>query len=168
MNLSICALAAGPGEDLNNPPLFSQDVYIDLIASGPTSSGGLLTTLFCTDKDDPNGVLLTVSVQPGLLPFSVRVVKSSTEANGYDIITNEMVDFEQHEETGLQFNATCSDGTESAEAYVVLDFIPSSGQDPVIVSTPDVYLLETTANNTDIGTFSIQVRSSVCFVPCSQ
>lgn len=170
MCLSVHALAADPGATLNNPPLFSQDVYIDMLDNDPASSGAFLTTLYCTDEDDPSGALLTVSVQPSSLPFAVRVVRSTFEANGYDIVTSEMVDFGLYAESGLNFTASCSDGNKSDFAFVVLDVAPESFVAPIIISIPTIYLLETTATNTDIGTFSTQVRSvSVWFhlIACS-
>ena len=117
----------------------------------------LLTTLFCTDEDDRTGDGLTVFIQPGSLPFAVRIVRSNSETSGYDIIANEGVDFEDYLESGLQFYSTCSDGFVSDQAFVAIDIIPVSETAPEFSPLTAINISEDTAMNTDIGTFSTEV-----------
>lgn len=177
VSMCMCALAAGPGEMVNHPPSFSQDVYIDAVDSGIMSSGVLLTTLHCMDEDDPTGDLLTVSIQPGSLPFAVRIVRSNSEASGYDVVTDEMVELEQYLETGLQFYSSCSDGSETDVTFVALDIVPASeSSSPEFIPLTAINILENIPMNTDIGTFSIEVgilnlvsfqEYDVCISACS-
>lgn len=152
------SFTADPGEILNHPPSFSQDVYIDAVDSGTGGSDVLLTILHCSDEDDPTGDVLTVSIRPGSLPFAVRIVRSNSEADGYDVITDEVVEFEQYLESGLQFYSTCSDGREIDDAFVAIDIIPTSETSPEFSPLTDINILEGIAMNTDIGTFSAKVR----------
>lgn len=174
--MCMCALAAGPGEMVNHPPSFSQDVYIDAVDGGIMSSNVLLTTLHCTDEDDPTGDLLTVSIQLGSLPFAVRIVRSDSDASGYSVVTKEMVDLEQYLETGLQFYSSCSDGSETDVAFVALDIVPVSETLPEFSPLTAINILENIPMNTDIGTFSAEVgilnhvsfqEYDVCISACS-
>ena len=159
----VFSITAAPDEILNHPPSFSQDVYIDAVDSGIGGSDVLLTTLHCSDEDDPTGDVLTVSIQPGSLPFAVRIVRSNSEAAGYDVITDEVVEFEQYLESGLQFHSACSDGREVDDAFVAIDIIPTSETPPEFSPLTGINIQEGTAMNTDIGTFSAQVGTGCHF-----